>query len=82
MTRTPGADDSDPIREAVHDALRQFNPDSILTSWVVVCEWVTPDGSRALGTAHAATTTPWTAKGMLFEVMFGNQNQWERRDDE
>jgi hypothetical protein len=70
-------DESDPGREAVHEALQKLGPpDAILTGWVVVAEWMTQDGARALGRARAADTTPWTAKGMIHTVLFEGTDGW------
>jgi len=66
-------DESDPQREAVHEAIQKFSPPgSILTGWVFVAEWIDDEGNRIIGNCRAAATTPWTAKGMLHTVLFEN----------
>lgn len=68
-------DDSDPARDAIHQAIQQHAPrgeDAILTGWVFVAEWVDHDGERWLSKAHAASTTAWGANGMLHEAIYGD----------
>ena len=76
-------DNSDAHRDAVHEAL-QANPapgneGRVLTGWIIVSEWMDPDGERWLGRMHSATTPAWTAKGFLHEGLYG---EWPDPDDE
>lgn len=71
-------DNSDPRREAVHEAIQKFSPPgSILTGWALVAEWIDEEGNRIIGTCRSAETTPWTAKGMFHTVLFENVDGWE-----
>jgi hypothetical protein len=66
---------SDPSREAIHEALQEHMPrgeDALLTGWVIVAEWVDHEGERWLSKGHAASTSSWTAKGMLHEALNGD----------
>lgn len=68
-------DESDPGREAVHEAIQRHAPrgeDALLTGWVLVAEWVDHDGGRWLSKAHAASTPSWTADGMLHAALYGD----------
>ena len=67
-------DGSDPGRDAIHEALQEHMPrgqDAVLTGWVVVAEWIDHDGERWLSKGHAASTSAWTAAGMLHEALHG-----------
>lgn len=72
MSKNEGRDDSDPGRDALHDAIQGLNAEAILTGWVVAAEWIDKDGNRMLGIARAAETTPWNAKGMILSILDGN----------
>lgn len=68
--------DSDAGRDAIHDAIqanaRMGQEDgAILTGWVLVAEWMTPDGDRWLSKGHAASVTAWSADGMYHEALYG-----------
>jgi hypothetical protein len=66
-------DDSDPERNAIHDAIAASGPPgAVLTGWALVAEWMDDEGNRLLGKARAAETTPWNAKGMLHTMLFEN----------
>ena len=65
-------DDSDPHREALHDAIAEHTAPpggGVLVGWLVAAEWMTRDGERRLTIGHAASTSPWTAKGMAWELV-------------
>lgn len=78
-------DDSDPRRDALHTHLQHAGPPdpdiqgALLTGWVIVCEWASPDGSRWLSRGWAPTTTAWTATGMMHEAIYGD---WPAPDDD
>jgi hypothetical protein len=75
------SDDSDPAREAIHEAIQAHAPSgrkAILTGWVMVAEWMDPEGDRWLSRAHAASTTSWAANGMHHEVLHGDG--WDAAD--
>jgi len=65
-------DDSDPHREALHDSIAEHTAPpqgGVLVGWLVAAEWLTRDGERLLTTGHAASTSPWAAKGMAWELI-------------
>jgi hypothetical protein len=65
------SDLSDPQRESVHEAIQKaFDEAGILTGWVLITEWASNEGERALGTARSESTTQWEAKGMLHTALF------------
>jgi hypothetical protein len=68
-------DESDPSRDAVHEAIQQNLPtgrEAILTGWVVVAEWMDHQGERWLSKGYSASLTAWSARGMHHEVLYGN----------
>ena len=68
------ADDSDPERDAIHEAIQrnmQRGRDAVLTGWALVAEWIDHDGERWLSQGRAASTPQWTARGMFHEVLYG-----------
>jgi hypothetical protein len=72
------ADESDPEREALHEAIQanagyvqDVSGGAILTGWLVISEWTDKDGERYLGHCRAASTPAWTARGMMHDVLFG-----------
>jgi hypothetical protein len=76
MSKNDDRDDSDPGRDALHDAIQGLSPDDILTGWVVAAEWMDKDGKRMLGVARAAETTPWNAKGMIISIL-DSETVWD-----
>ncbi len=68
-------DDSDADRDAIHEALRKNSPHSregcLLTGWVLVTEWMHPDGEKTLAKAHSANIASWAANGYHFEALHG-----------
>lgn len=74
--------DSDPGRDAIHDAIQANarlgkEDGAILTGWVLVAEWMDPQGERWLSRGHAASTTQWSANGMSHEALYGD---WDSED--
>jgi hypothetical protein len=72
-------DNSDPERERIHEAIasnaahvQDASGGAILTGWIVISEWMDKDGERYLGHCRAASTSAWTARGMMHDVLFGN----------
>ncbi len=41
------------------------NPENFLTRWVMVSEWLAPDGSRFLRCTAPESMTPWDANALL-----------------
>lgn len=79
------ADESDPERDAIHEAIqanqghvKDASGGAILTGWVVVAEWMDKDGDRWLSKCRAATTTAWTADGMMHD---GLHRDWPAREE-
>lgn len=63
-------DESDPQRDAVHTLVQeQFGDGAVLTGWVLVTEWMEPDGARSLGRAYSYSLPEWSAKGMLLTML-------------
>jgi hypothetical protein len=70
--------------ERLHNAIQQSQEgngrleSSVLVGWIVVAEWVGPDGARSLtrmsGTAGGAVPPEWQARGYLHEALFGRWN--------
>ena len=67
-------DNSDPSREAIHEAIQKHMPtgdNAVLTGWAVVAEWMDHDGERWLSKGHSASLAAWTANGMWHEAIYG-----------
>jgi hypothetical protein len=62
-------------RERITDALQEhagsaeIPEGSLLTGWVVVTEWMAPDGDRWLEGLESPDTTGWTRQGMLHTAL-------------
>lgn len=41
----------------------------VLATWILVSEWISPDGGLMLNYAHSEDCPPWKAKGMALEVL-------------
>jgi hypothetical protein len=73
--------------EKLHDAIQVSQEDNgrldsaVLVGWVVVAEWVGPDGTRTLtrmsGTPGGAVPPEWQTRGYLHEALFGKWNTSE-----
>jgi hypothetical protein len=77
------SDNSDPWRDAIHDALQSGSElakrdHAVLTGWVIVAEWMTPDGDRWLTKGYASNVTHWQASGMHYEAIHGD---WPQDED-
>jgi hypothetical protein len=77
------ADESDPKRDTVHDAIQAAGPEfddghAVLTGWALVAEWMDEKGDRWLSQARAAGTAKWSASGMMHEVLHG---EWPADDE-
>ena len=75
-----------PERDALHDAIQanarhvqDVSGGAILTSWVVIAEWMDNDGERYLSHCRAPSTTSWTAHGMMHDVLHG---EWPGRQEQ
>lgn len=74
--------------QTIHEAIQasQENNDrldrSVLVGWIVVAEWVGPDGSRTLtrmsGTPGSSVPPEWQTRGYLHEALFGKWNANDR----
>lgn len=77
-------DESDARRDALHAFLQEQGPaeeaaaGALLTGWVVVSSWVSPDGEAWLSKGYAAEVPHWVADGMLHEGLYGS---WGDDDD-
>lgn len=77
-------DDSDARRDALHDFFQQQGPpppddggesvarEAVLTGWVVLLEWMDPEGERWLSRGWAASKAKWEAAGMAHEMLYGD----------
>lgn len=79
-------DDSDPQRDAIHEALQAIGPVSmdeekatVLTGWAIVAEWMDESGEKWLTKSHSASLATWTAAGFHHEALFG---AWPDAEDE
>lgn len=64
------------LDEAIRDILNNDRPNaaregSLVVGWVVVADWVDPDGQRWLSYTKSEGVTEWQAKGMANEVVAG-----------
>ena len=61
-----------PEQQAIGDALETVVPRNGVTlgGWVVMAEWVEPDGQKFLTRLVAQRTSPWQVKGYLHEGLF------------
>jgi len=73
--------------DKLHDAIQVSQEDNgrldsaVLVGWVVVAEWVGPDGTRTLtrmsGTPGGVVPPEWQTRGYLHEALFGKWNTSE-----
>ncbi len=69
---------SDERRDGLHAFLQEQGPPNVeatgalLTGWVLVTSWVSPDGERWLAKGFAAELTHWAATGMHHEALYGD----------
>lgn len=56
------------LADQVADALSEAS-DGNLTGFVVVMEWLNPDGSRALSMLKSPSTPPWELQGWLYHIL-------------
>jgi hypothetical protein len=62
-------------REAMDEAISKHAapPEgAVLTGWVLVAEWATGDGGRALTRLSGAPMTLWAVRGFLHEALYGD----------
>lgn len=64
-----------------HPSGTDLPPGSLLTGWVVVTEWMDPDGERWIEAMQAEQTAGWHRSGMLFEALHGWSAFAEHEDD-
>lgn len=71
MVEQEPLDDYDVLEETIQECVPPDKcPGSLLTGWVLVCEWVDPaDGEKFLTTDTPDSVSPWLAKGMLDEAV-------------
>lgn len=70
-------DNSDERRDAIHAALQEIGPTdlssgAVLTGWVLVTEWMDPDGERWISKGHSASLAAWSADGFHHQALYGN----------
>lgn len=80
-------DESDPQRDAVHASLQEIGPADIdgatvLTGWVLVCEWMDESGNKWLSKAHSASVTAWAAAGLHHEALYGDWPDGEDSEED
>lgn len=68
-------------RERIHAALEKCeitaSTEGLLVAWVVIAEWVTPDGERWLSRRTLDELSPWQRDGMLWH---GLEGDWDGDD--
>lgn len=80
------SDTADPVATRIHAALQdtlavedELPESSMLRGWVVVAEWLDPDGNRWLskkaGGANAESIPDWQLNGYLHEALDGGFNE-------
>ena len=57
----------------IEQAIQQAAPEDgwYLSGWVVVAEWVPPEGQRVLSRIHSPGLTPWAQSGFLYDALEG-----------
>lgn len=55
-----------------------MSPGAVLTGFVVVSEWITPEGDRHLVRLDSEGSTAWWRHGMLAFAL--DENYWQRED--
>jgi hypothetical protein len=65
------------VRPDLDDVIREHPAveGAYLTGWVVVAEWMTPDGDAELSMLTSEGMTPWTRRGILGDAI--EQEAWE-----
>jgi hypothetical protein len=60
-------------QEGIDRTIGEFPPkeDVLLVGWVVMAEWMEPGGDRFISRLLADGSTPWQAKGYLYEGLNG-----------
>ena len=60
-------------QQGIDQTISAFPPNAnvILTGWVVMAEWAEPSGDRFISRMLSDGSTPWQAKGYLFEGLNG-----------
>ena len=53
----------------------------VLTSWVLVSEWMDADGARWLDRLWSPTSTRWLREGMLHAALYGDDQPDPEGDD-
>jgi hypothetical protein len=61
----------------LHAAIAGVEPGSVLTGFVLVAEWIDPNGEQVLTRHTSDDATPWQVDGWLSEGM----RDWEDDDD-
>jgi uncharacterized membrane-anchored protein YjiN (DUF445 family) len=46
--------------------------DSVCVKWVVVMDWMSPDGTRTIQRVMSENMTGWEREGLLHTALFGN----------
>ncbi len=46
-------------------------PAAVLTGWVLIGEWMAPDGTKHLTRLSSAPATTWYVAGLLHEALYG-----------
>jgi hypothetical protein len=60
-------------QEGLDRVISAFRPkdDVMLVGWVVMAEWMEPSGDRFISRMLCEGSTPWQAKGYMFEGLNG-----------
>ncbi len=70
-------------RAEIGAALQQTPPPdmdegSLVTGWVIVAEWMTPEGERRIEGLQAETTTGWLRQGLFYNAL----HEWPATEEE
>ena len=72
------SDVNDP-RSDIHVAIQGEGPfpEARLVGWVVIAEWVTPDGEKKLARLSSEDASHWQLSGYLHEALFNEEDSLE-----
>jgi hypothetical protein len=48
-------------------------PDAALTGWIVIAEWLTPDGEKKLARLNSEDASHWQVSGYLHDALFNEE---------
>lgn len=63
----------DEVTESINGLEAQFPDGAYCTGWVLVSEWLLPDGTKRLAATKTAGLTQWGATGMLHHTLYSGE---------